>query len=372
MTQPLQPSAETPQRSSRDPEALRQRLERWLATRLPADAAPRVPAVSSPSATGMSSETLLFDATWMESGRECSGRFVARVEPDPRDVPVFPVYDLALQFRVMRLVAEQSAVPVPNARWLELDPEPIGARFFVMDRVEGRVPPDVLPYNMGSWLFDANRDEQRHLEEQSVAVLAALHAIDLRTVDASFLEFDLPGATALRRHVENQRRYYEWMRGTRRHPLIERAFAWLDEHWPKDEGAPVISWGDARIGNMLYNGFEPVAVLDWEMAAIAPREVDLAWMVFLHVFFEDICQQAALPGMPHFLRRENVVATYEARSGHRVRDFDFFLTYAALRHAIVMARVHARRVHFGEAEWPADVDDVIMHRGVLERMLEGT
>ena len=42
-----------------------------------------------------------------------------------------------------------------------------------------------------------------------------------------------------------------------------------------------------------------------------------------------------------------------------------------LRHAIIMARIHARRVHFGEAEWESDVDAVIPHRGVLEKMLEG-
>jgi aminoglycoside phosphotransferase (APT) family kinase protein len=263
-------------------------------------------------------------------------------------------------------------VPVPHARWLELDPTPLGARFFVMDRVDGRVPPDVLPYNMSSWLLEAERADQQQLEEESVAVLAALHAIDIAPLDVSFLQFDLPGETALRRHVENQRRYYDWMRGDRRHPIIERAFGWLAKHWPKDEGAPVISWGDSRIGNMLYDGFTPVAVLDWEMAAIAPREVDLAWMIFIHVFFEDIAQQAGLPGMPHFLHRGRIAQLYEEKSGHRVRDLEFYETYAALRHAIVMARIHARRVRFGEAEWPADVDAVIMHRGVLERMLDGT
>lgn len=363
---------DAPQRSSRDPAALRERLERWLASRLPPGAEPRVPSVSSPSSTGMSSETLLFDAEWTEGGAPRSARFVARVEPDPRDVPVFPVYDLELQFRVMRLVGERSRVPVPNARWLELDPAPLGARFFVMDRVDGRVPPDVMPYNMGSWLMDADVADQRRLEEASVGVLAALHAIDLRSVDASFLEFDVPGATALRRHVENQRRYYDWTRGERRHPLLERTFDWLEAHWPADEGEPVVSWGDSRIGNMLYDGFTPVAVLDWEMAAIAPREVDLAWMIFIHVFFEDIAQMAGMPGMPHFLHRDRIAALYEEKSGHPVRDLPFYEVYAALRHGIVMARIHARRVHFGEAEWPTDVDEVIMHRGVLARMLDGS
>ena len=64
------PAIETPQRSSRDPEVLRARLERWLARQLPEGASPRVPTVTSPSSTGMSSETLLFDATWIAGGRE--------------------------------------------------------------------------------------------------------------------------------------------------------------------------------------------------------------------------------------------------------------------------------------------------------------
>jgi hypothetical protein len=37
-----------------------------------------------------------------------------------------------------------------------------------------------------------------------------------------------------------------------------------------------------------------------------------------------------------------------------------------------MARIHARRVHFGEVEWSEDVDAVIPHRETLERMLDGS
>jgi len=372
MSEPTEPTMETPTRSSRDPAALREQLRRWLATQLPGGSKPEVSEVSSPSATGMSSETLLFDASWSEKGGRRSGSFVARVEPDPKDVPVFPVYDLESQFRLIRLVGERSPVPVPNARWLELDPKHLGARFFVMDRIQGRVPPDVMPYNMGSWLMDADPAGQRHLQDSSVATLAKLHAIDASAKDLSFLELDVPGATPLRRHVENQRRYYDWVRGDRRHPLLDRTFEWLEKNWPEDEGDTVISWGDSRIGNMMYDGFTPVAVLDWEMAALAPREVDLAWMIFLHVFFEDIAKQAGMPGMPHFLRSEDVAAAYERYSGVAVRNLSWYETYAALRHGIVMARVYARRVHFGEAEWPADVDEVVMHRGLLDRMLDGS
>lgn len=359
-------------RSSRDPEELRVRMEDWLATQLPPGAEPKVPEVKSPSANGMSSETLLFDASWTEGGAARSGSFVARVEPDPDDVPVFREYDLELQFRLMRLVGEKTGVPVPHARWLELEPAKLGARFFVMDRIDGRVPPDVMPYNMESWLLSSAPEEQRQLQNDSVEVLARLHALDPTTVDVSFLELPVPGDTPLRRHVEDWRRYYDWTRGDRRQPILDRAFAWLEDHWPDDEGETVISWGDSRIGNILYDGFTPAAVLDWEMAGLAPRELDVAWMIFLHQFFENIARQMGLPGMPDFMRRDDVAATYAEKSGHVVQNLEFFEMYAAVRHGIVMCRVHARRVHFGEAEWPEDPDEPVMHRNLIEKMLDGT
>src|SRR6185312_3697798 len=120
-----------------------------------------------------------------------------------------------------------------------------------------------------------------------------------------------------------------------------------------------------------YDQFTPVAVLDWEMAAIAPREVDLAWVVFLHCFFQDIANVFEMPGIPDFCRREDVVATYESLSGHTVRDFDFYVVYAALRHAVVMSQVKRRMIHFGEEQQPDDANDFVMHAALLKRLLEG-
>jgi aminoglycoside phosphotransferase (APT) family kinase protein len=357
----------SPKRSTRDLALTRERLERWLAKRLPGVS---LGALSNPSATGMSSETLLFDATWREEGRERAGSFVARVAPDPRDVPVFPTYDLEAQFKVIRL-AGAHGVPVPPLRWLELDPAAIGSPFFVMERVAGRVPPDIMPYPLGSWLSEASPEDQRSLQEATVATLAKLHAIDLARCDAGFLELRVPGESALRRHVESQRRFYDWMRRGRRYPLLEACFDWLEAHWPEDEGDTVISWGDARIGNVLYDGFRPVAVLDWEMAAPGPRGVDLGWMVFLHAFFQMIARGAGVPGMPDFLRAADVLASYERASGKRIGPLGWYEAYAALRHGIVMARIQSRAVHFGEATWPEDLDSTIMHRPLLEQMLSG-
>ena len=167
------------QRSSRDRDELAGRLATWLAATLPTGAAPRIDGLEGTSANGMSSETLLFDATWNDDGATVHHRLVARVAPGADDVPVFPRYDLAAQFSTIRAVGELTDVPVPAVWWCEPDPGPLGAPFFVMGRVDGLVPPDVMPYNFGdSWLFDADPADQRHLQDATVDVLARLHAID--------------------------------------------------------------------------------------------------------------------------------------------------------------------------------------------------
>ncbi|OKI02461.1 aminoglycoside phosphotransferase [Streptomyces sp. CB02923] len=375
--------APRPRITTRDPGETTRRLSGWLATRLPGSQAV---AATVPASNGMSSETLLFDIDHPRPPvRSCALRLAA----DPAAYTVFPTYDMARQYRTMRLVAEHTDVPVPRVLWLEEDPAPLGAPFFVMERAEGRVPPDVMPYTYeGSWLHAATDAERADLEAATVSVLARIHD-QVPVADAEFLA--LPGSgSALRRHVAAQRAYYAWVvEGREPSPLIERGFAWIADHWPSDTeravgtdstaGAvgtdstddTVLTWGDARIGNIVYDGFRPVAVLDWEMAVPGPRELDLGWMIYLHRFFQDLAESGGQGGLPGLLRRDHVEERYARLTGHTPRAMDFHTLYAALRHAVVMLRVAYRRIHFGEMSAPADPDALIMHRAALEAMIEG-
>ena len=203
--------------------------------------------------------------------------------------------------------------------------------------------------------------------------MAKIHSIPADDADAAFLAIDAFGDTSLHRHVNDQRSYYEWVAGDGvRSPLIERGFAWLEQHWPADESASVVSWGDARIGNIIYRDFLPVAVLDWEMAGHGPREIDLGWMIFLHRFFQDLTEQYGLPGMPTFMRTADVASTYEALTGHTPRDLRWYLCYAAIRHAIVMFRITRRQIHFGEAVMPDNPDHAFLHHQTVADMIAST
>jgi aminoglycoside phosphotransferase (APT) family kinase protein len=63
---------------------------------------------------------------------------------------------------------------------------------------------------------------------------------------------------------------------------------------------------------------------------------------------------------------------YQELSGYSLRDMDFYLTYAAVRHAIVMARIKRRMIHFVEDQVPDDPDDYVLHRAGLDKLLAGT
>jgi aminoglycoside phosphotransferase (APT) family kinase protein len=271
----------------------------------------------------------------------------------------------------MDLVRAHTDVPAPEVRWLELDPQWLGAQFLVMRRIDGEAPPDLPPYVFEGWVLDATPEQRATMQQGSVEVLAKLHTINTENADLSFLARPQHGKTPLEQQVGHERAYYEWAREDTHYPLIERTFAWLDAHWPT-EGAAVLNWGDARIGNMLYRDFRPVAVLDWEMATVGPREVDLAWMIFLHEFFHDMAVGFGMPGMTDFMQRASVVSEYEKLSGHVVRNLDWFEVFAALRFAIVSIRTSKRGIAYGVMEEPADPDDLIMFRSLLEAMLAGT
>ncbi len=163
-----------------------------------------------------------------------SRRLVARVEPPATDYPVFTTYDLDMQFRVMRLVADATDVPVPETHWYEPDPSVLGGAFFVMDRVDGQVPPDVLPYTFGdNWVFDGTEAARRTIQESAVRAMAGIHSITPADHDLVF-----PGARPARRH--RPRAQPQPLEGLPRvggggpagRQLLDDCFAWLTDNLP--------------------------------------------------------------------------------------------------------------------------------------------
>ncbi|MGV0605128.1 phosphotransferase family protein [Mycolicibacterium sp. XJ1904] len=358
--------------SSRDLSTLPGVMSRWLSTVLPDGAAPEITVESGVDANGMSSETIILTGRWSADGQAQVQKWVARVAPTTEDVPVFSSYRMDHQFDVIRLVQEKTDVPVPQVRWLENSGDVLGTPFFLMDYVDGRVPPDVMPYTFGgNWFADSPAEQRRELQDATVGVIAELHSIPEPETVFGFLN-DGSDQNALRRNLNWLQDWYQFaVPEIGRSSLVERALDWLEANWPADAAAndPVLVWGDSRVGNVLYSGYQPVAVLDWEMATLGPREMDAAWMIFAHNVFQELAGLAGLPGLPDFMREEDVKKTYAALTGVELGDLNWFYVYSGVIWACVFMRTSARRVRFGEIERPDDVESLFYHGALLKRLI---
>jgi aminoglycoside phosphotransferase (APT) family kinase protein len=274
-----------------------ERIAGWLAAKLGAE---RVELRDVRRHTeGWSWHTYTFTAAWREDSRERSRGFALRREPE--DGLLAP-YDIRGQYRLHRVLAERSRVPVPALHWLELDRSVLGMPFYVMERVEGIVPVQWRPDDPQVFPDDAVR---RAVGEQFVDVLADLHTVDWSGTGLA------PGAAdplaAPRAEVERWRRFYEESVLVEL-PLVREALTWLAAH-PACSGRLALCHGDYRIGNFILGPDRRIAaVLDWELAHVSDPVEDIAW-AGLGLF------RGRSPLYSHLLPERDFLDRYRERTG---------------------------------------------------------
>jgi len=324
----------------RDLEADAPKFERWLRRRLPQARDLRMSPLVAPQTSGFSNETLLFDLAWTEDGTPRREALVVRIEPT--GYQVFPEYDLGLQYRTMELLAPTD-VPVPRMFWLEEEDTGVfGAPFYVMGQVQGRVPSDNPPYHASGWMHEISPEERRAIWLGGFDAMARIHRLDLDATGFGSLRRPQLGATGLDQETAYYERYYAWASQGRENPVIEAAYDWLVANKPAGEPEGLV-WGDARIGNIIFDGTKPAAVLDWEMVGVGSPERDVGWAIFLDRHHSEGIETPRLEGFPSY---EETLAYYEERSGHRVQHLDYYQVFTGWRFAIIMLRIAQQLVHY--------------------------
>ncbi|HEX9682495.1 MAG TPA: phosphotransferase family protein [Acidimicrobiales bacterium] len=346
-------SNEIPRHTDIDHASMVARLTPWFTRQLDADEL-QITALSVPEGQGFSSETVLVDAAWQQEGDEQSGRFVLKAEPTGH--VVFPTYDLHLQFEVMERVRRHSAVPAAPVRWEDPGGEILGRPSYVMDRVDGRVPPDNLPYTIAGWVLSDLEPQQRTtMIERSVGVLAGVATIDVDAAGLRFVDRRRYGPTGVDQQLNEWAAYLDFASPDRTHEAGAAALAKLRDTLPASPPPTGLNWGDSRIGNLMYGGDDgvtPVAVLDWEMASLGPAEVDLGWFLYMHRFFTTALGVPEPDGWPS---EEAQIAAFESAIGRTLDDLDWYLLFAAYRYGMIMVKIVANQVAAGmEPLWGPD------------------
>ena len=220
-----------------------------------------------------------------------------------------------------------------------------------MDHVEGLVPPDNLPYTMGGWVVDAAPAEQERMWWTGLEAMASIHRTDWRALGLDWLADHKRGKPGLDQQLTYYREFLDWTAEGRPQPVTEAVWDWLVANRPEERGDVVLSWGDSRVGNMIWEDFAPVAVLDWEMASLGQPELDLGWWLY---FDRQFTEGLAVPRPPGFPSHEETIERYSELIGRPVHDVEYYEIFSGFRFAVIMCRLTDLLVQSGQL--PEDTD----------------
>lgn len=295
-------------------------IEDWLTGRLGHRV--QVSELTIPSGAGVSNETFLFRARTLDgaSVQDGAGReeeYVLRLHPSP-DFQVFYDPEFRTQFDLLAALHESTDVRVPRVYWYEDDPAVFGRPFFVMERVHGNVPVSMPLYTREGFLTDASPVQRHRAWTGAIEQLAAIHSVPASTV--AFLDRPEWGDNGLDQQLTYWERAAEWGLGDHYPAQLDEMITWLRANKP---AAPDIglSWGDARLGNVMFDAdFNVAAVLDWEQACLIGPTADLAWWLFFDEMYT-VGQGVALPdGMG---TREQTLQLWQELTGREPRDLEW-------------------------------------------------
>jgi aminoglycoside phosphotransferase (APT) family kinase protein len=323
MTQPgSQPAIVAPE--TRDLAILAGALSGWLAARMPGAEAIQLSNLHYPLGAGLSHETILFDAQWLEHGSAKQQGMVVRIKPSRHHVYLDDMFEA--QYRLMQLMHDAGKVRVAKPLWFEADPALLGAPFFVMQKVRGRVAVSYPPYAQSGWLVDASPAERRTLWQDAVTQLAMIQQVPVP--QAGFLAIPGEFAEPFDQEVDRWQRYLNWVDPKVQHELLRKGFERLVAARPANRADGIV-WGDARLGNvMVADDYTVATVMDWEQPSLGGALHDLGWWLYSdHVQTEG----RGIPALEGMGSRSETIALWSEVSCKSAADIGWYETFAVFK-----------------------------------------
>ena len=219
----------------------------------------------------------------------------------------------------VQAAAAAAGAPVPNILAASNSTAALGNPFLVCDEIAGETIVRRIQRRL-------DEDGRRRLLVQCGAALAATHRA----------RSDAPGLVEQDQLGEWHQRLDEMGDTT---ATFEWAFRWLAAHRPPPSPS-VLVHGDFRMGNLIVDGSDLAAVLDWELVHVGQIYEDLAWF----------CIRAWRFGAPASLAAgglgsvDDFVSAYESAGGASVdrEALHWWLVLATLRWGVI-CRLQAER-----------------------------
>jgi aminoglycoside phosphotransferase (APT) family kinase protein len=223
-----------------------------------------------------------------------------------------------------------AGLPVPGVPYADPGESWFGVPFIMMERLAG------LPFFV--WqpdpAFDRSAAAVTPLYEQTIAAMAAVHRFDWRR--------HLPDWEQPRVLVDEVLRWDTILAKSPRADWIESGRAVRERLLAtRPDGTPIgLVHGDCQPGNALFDGGRLTGLIDWELASIGSRRIDVGWMM--------MCADRSSwpdewrPVCP--LQPAQVATRYADAMGEACDDLPWYQAYAGYRlGAISCLNVHLHR-----------------------------
>ena len=248
------------------------------------------------------------------------GKCVLRSKP--RGKLVSKAHAIDREYRVINALGKTD-FPVPKILLYCDDVDVIGAEFYVMEYVEGRVTEDFT-------IPGASQAERAAIYDSMNATMVQLHSIDPDTIGLS--DYGKPG-NYFERQINIWMRQYQQQDQSM--PRFENLAGWLTTNSIRDEQRSIVH-GDFSLANILVAPDAPkvAAVLDWELSTIGHPLADFAYNLyqwylpnFNKAFGKVTLADADLDalGIPSM---EVYVKSYSDRTGAEISSKDLYYSIA--------------------------------------------
>ncbi len=208
-------------------------------------------------------------------------------------------HDVLDQARIYQALAAGPGAPqVPQVALVCEDPEPLGAPFFVMQRVAGEAIDDI---KLQPWFADGSDGLRGQICRSWVTAFAGNALLAPLPV--------LGAAVSPEDDARNWRAFAEQANCPQLVALFDRLLVQLAPL----SGPPAVIHGDTKLSNLMWQDGEITAILDWEMALNGEPLADLGYMLYsFESPYHAATRAQKLPGM---LTRAEVIALWEQVSG---------------------------------------------------------
>ncbi len=318
-----------------------QRLQDWLGKKIAGATNLKVSPLDVNTGAGSSAEIFFVRVDYTTSAGPQSKELVVRRQAATYELVLGG--DLTLQSRMMAALNKHCDLPVPEMIGMETDGELLGAPFLVMTRIDGQIAKQNPNYNLEGWLVDFTPEQRLQTWTNAIEAFATVHKLDWHN-GFEFLNNPARGKPGLDQYLNWLEEWYRWAAKGRTLPISDAALDYVLRNRPQQAATNVL-WGDPHSSNVMFKPDGSIAALiDWELAALGPGEIDLAWWIYFDELFSTHWGVPRLPGLPD---RATTIAIYEKAMGRPVENMEYYDMVAGLRMAIIALRSVDRHIGLG-------------------------